>query len=215
MERASDEQLAQILWDYNNLKQPVKKADCILALGSSDVRIAHRAAELFLSHFAPIIVFSGGFGTLTKRIYDKTEAEVFADEAMRLGVPREKIYLENKSTNTGENIIFSRKLITEQKLKVDSIILVQSPYMLRRAYAAVKKQWPDIDSVVTGPQITFQEYPTQTLTKELIINIMVGDTQRLKLYPAKGFQIPQEIPEHVWSAYEELVKRGYSQYLIQ
>jgi hypothetical protein len=43
--------------------------------------------------------------------------------------------------------------------------------------------------------------------------IMVGDTQRVKIYPEKGFQIPQEIPEEVWNAYEELVKRGYSSHI--
>ena len=42
----------------------------------------------------------------------------------------------------------------------------------------------------------------------------VGDLQRLRLYPAKGFQIPQEIPATVWAAFEELVAAGYDKYLI-
>ena len=47
-----------------------------------------------------------------------------------------------------------------------------------------------------------------------MISIMVGDLQRIKLYPEKGFQIHQEIPRDVWSAYEELVKAGYNQRLV-
>jgi hypothetical protein len=43
---------------------------------------------------------------------------------------------------------------------------------------------------------------------------MVGDLQRLRVYPEKGFQIPQEIPADVWAAYEELVRAGYDKYLI-
>ena len=211
----TDDQLAQILWGYNNLKQPIEKSDCILALGSNDIRVARRAAELFLSGFAPIIIFSGGYGALTKQLFNKPEAEIFTNEAIKLGVPKERIYIENQSTNTGENIILSKKLIEDKGLKVESIILVQKPYMLRRAFATFKKQWPEMTFSVTGPQIEFQNYFTETLTKDLIINIMVGDTQRIKLYPEKGFQIPQEIPDEVWQAYEELVNRGYVHHLIK
>jgi hypothetical protein len=42
----------------------------------------------------------------------------------------------------------------------------------------------------------------------------VGDLQRIRIYPAKGFQIPQVIPEHVWTAYEALIAAGYNRYLV-
>ena len=87
--------------------------------------------------------------------------------------------------------------------------------MLRRAFATFKKQWPDMEFLVTAPEISFKDYPNETIPKNLLINIMVGDTQRIALYPQKGFQIPQDIPADVWSAYEELVKRGYTQHLIK
>ena len=215
MENYSDDQLAEILWNYNNLQQTLNKSDCILALGSNDIRVAHRAAELFLSGFAPLIIFSGSFGVLTKQLYNKPEAEIFADEAIKLGVPKDKIYIENQSTNTGENIMFSRKLIENKGLKIKSIILVQKPYMLRRAFATFKKQWSEMEVIVTAPQISFKNYPNETISKNLLINLMVGDTQRIKLYPQKGFQIPQDMPSNVWEAYEELVKRGYTQHTIK
>lgn len=44
---------------------------------------------------------------------------------------------------------------------------------------------------------------------------MVGDLQRIKEYPAVGFQIPQDIPSDVWEAYEQLVALGYDEYLIK
>lgn len=214
MSTKTDDQLARILWNYNNLKQRVKKSDCILALGSNDIRVAKRAAELYLSGFAPLIIFSGGYGLLTKWLYDKPEAETFAEEAIRLGVPEDRIYIENQSTNTGENIILSKKLIAEKKLKVSSIILVQKPYMLRRAYATFKRQWPEMEFTVTGPLISFESYPNETISKKLLINIMVGDTQRIKYYPEKGFQMRQKLPKEAWEAYEELVRRGYNKHLI-
>ena len=43
---------------------------------------------------------------------------------------------------------------------------------------------------------------------------MVGDLQRIRLYPSKGFQISQDIPNEVWEAFEALVHEGYDKYLI-
>lgn len=215
MDNQSTDELAKILWEYNNLKQSLQKSDVILVLGSNDIRVAQRGAELFLQGYAPLIIFSGGFGVLTNHLYDKPEAEIFADEAMKLGVPKKKILIENKSTNTGENIIFTKKLIEDRGLGVDSFIVVQKPYMLRRAYATFKKQWPEKEFTVTGPQISYEKYPNETISKDLLINIMVGDTQRIKVYPEKGFQIPQEMPSEVWTAYIELVKKGFTKHIIK
>ncbi len=43
---------------------------------------------------------------------------------------------------------------------------------------------------------------------------MIGDLQRIKLYPQKGFQIYQEIPPDIWDAYENLIDAGFDQHLI-
>lgn len=63
--------------------------------------------------------------------------------------------------------------------------------------------------------LSYAEYPNENIPKELLINIMVGDLQRIKIYPAKGFQIPQDIPDDVWSTYERLVALGYTQHLVK
>lgn len=91
------------------------------------------------------ILFQVGNESLTKDIFDKPEAEVFADVAMKLGVPEEVILIENKSTNTGENVIFSKRLLQEKGLDFNSFILVQKPYMERRTYATFKKRWSEKD----------------------------------------------------------------------
>jgi len=43
---------------------------------------------------------------------------------------------------------------------------------------------------------------------------MVGDLQRIAIYPKQGFQIAQEIPVDVWDAFEQLVALGYTKHLI-
>ncbi|OQP44675.1 hypothetical protein A4H97_09950 [Niastella yeongjuensis] len=207
--------LAKILWNYHQLHHTLEPADCILVLGSMDTRTAERGADVYLQGYAPIIIFSGGLGKITKDMWAETEADLFATIALDRGVPREAIFIENKSTNTGENILFTQQLLQEKNLNLDSFIVVQKPYMERRSYATFKKHWPDKKLLVTSPRLSFEEYPTNDISIEKLINMMVGDLQRIKLYPEKGFQIYQEIPVEVWTAYEELVKMGFDKQLMK
>lgn len=207
-------QHAKKLWDYHHMNHALEKADCILVLGSHDTRVAERGADLYLQNWAPLIIFAGGLGRLTEGVWNESEADLFARIAVGKGVPAEAILIENRSTNTGENIILTQKLLKENGLDPQSFIVVQKPYMERRSYATFKKHWPDKKLMVTSPQIPFEQYPTNEIPLAMVINIMVGDFQRIKLYAEKGYQIPQDIPAEVWQAYEELVKAGYNQHLI-
>ena len=87
--------------------------------------------------------------------------------------------------------------------------------MERRSFATFRKHWPEKKLVVTSPQISFEDYPTDEIPVEQVINIMAGDLQRIKLYAEKGFQVYQEIPGDVWDAYEQLVKSGFDEHLIK
>jgi len=205
--------LATILWDYHHLDHKIEKADCILVLGSHDLRVADRGAELFLQGFAPLLIFSGGLGNFTRQMWTEPEADLFAKRAMKLGVPANAILIENKSSNTGENIRFTQELLINKGLHPESFIVVQKPYMERRSFATFRVHWPDKKLLVTSPQVPFAEYPTTEIPLERVINIMVGDLQRIIIYPAKGFQIHQEVPKEVMDAYEELIASGFDKHL--
>lgn len=208
-------ELAQVLWDYLQMHHSLQKADCIFTLGSNDLRVAERAADIYLQGWAPLIIFSGGLGRLTSDLWVEPEADQFAKIAIDKGVPAAAILIENKSTNTGENVRFTQQLLKERELDPQRFIVVQKPYMERRAYATFKKHWPDKELLVTSPRLSFEEYPTKDISLERVIHIMVGDMQRIKLYYEKGFQIYQEIPDHVWQAYEELVAIGFDEQLVK
>ncbi len=203
-----------MLWDYHHVNHRVVKSDCILVLGSHDTRVAERGAELYLSGAAPVLIFSGGLGNLTKGIWQEAEADKFAAIAVRMGVPERYIIIENRSTNTGENIQYTKRLLEEKELDFSSFTVVQKPYMERRTYATFRKTWPEKDFAVTSPQISFADYPNDEIPMNDVINIMVGDLQRVRLYPEKGYQIYQDIPENVWQAYEELKALGYTRHLV-
>lgn len=213
----STDALAKIVWDYHHLHQPLKKCDIVFALGSSDLRVGEYAAQLFLDGYGDYLVISGGFGRITKDRFHKTEAEIFADIALQKGVPKDRIVLETEAANTGQNITLTHKLLEERGLHPSSLLVVTKPYMERRTYATFKKQWPDTHTklIVSSPPIAYEDYFTDELPKDFVINIMVGDLQRIKEYPKLGFQIEQDIPDDIWQAYEELVARGFDKALMK
>ena len=211
--------LASKIWDYHKLNHALEPADAILVLCSHDERVAERSVELYKAGFAPLVIFSGGAGSITKQLWQEPEAERFARIAIAGGVPKANVLTESKSSNTGENIRFTRQMLDNFGLELQKFLLVQKPYMERRSYATFRKFWPEKQVMVTSPQISFEEYlqnyTNSALTSADVIGIMVGDLQRIRLYPARGFQIEQEVPADVVAAFDELVNAGFTKYLIQ
>lgn len=212
---------AKVIWEYLHVHHQLKKTDALLVLGSHDLRVPEYAAKLFADGFAPIVAVSGGIAhhdDLLNVPWRGTEAEKFREVLITNGVPKEVILLETQAKNTGENFLLSRKVLEDQGIDFHSVIAVTKPYMERRAFATGSKQWPDKEILVSSPPIPFNEYfsayVSQETSPEAILNIMMGDLQRIDVYGKNGFQIPQEIPGEVWEAFEELKKRGFTRHLF-
>lgn len=208
------ERWARVIWDYHHVGHVLARADAIVVLGSHDTRVAERGAELVLAGWAPLVVFSGNLGSLTSEMWARPEAEIFADVAAGMGVPRDRMLVEVRSTNTGENVSFCRDLLAERGIEVRKAIAVQKPYMERRTLATFRTLWPELDVIVTSPQVDFDAYPNAQITQDDVIHIMVGDFQRLMLYAEKGWSAAQEIPDEVMDAYQDLVAAGYTGRLL-
>jgi uncharacterized SAM-binding protein YcdF (DUF218 family) len=211
---SSLDELVRTVWDYHQLGHALVRSDCIFVLGSHDLRVAERAADLYREGLAPLVVFSGGLGRLTSRVWKEPEAVQFARVARHRGVPESAILVESESTNTGENVRLTRRLLEARGVAPQSFILVQKPYMERRAWATFRKVWPEKTVLVTSPRVSLADYPTDDIPREELIHIMVGDLQRIRVYADLGFQIAQEIPAEVWRAYETLVELGYTRHLV-
>jgi len=197
------------------LNQPLQRADCLLVMGSHDLRVAEYGAQLYLDGWAPLIVCSGGLGNHTHNLWDESEARKYAQIVLQMGVPAEKILLEEESTNTGENIVFSRRLLQSKSIDPPSILMVHKPYMERRSLATFQKLWPGKEARVSSPSLAMAEYPNDVISMEEMINIMVGDFQRILLYPQKEFQVEQPLTEEALKSFQSLVQRGYTQHLIK
>ena len=209
----------QVIWDYLCLNQRLEKADCIVGFGNFNTDIARRAAELYHQGYAPKVLFTGGLGRNTEGLLPEPEAIRFARVAMEWGVPEEDILVEDRSTNTKENIEFTRSLLWEKGVPQSHILGVHQPFMERRITAAMGVYWPDVRFSVTSPQVTIPEYlaraKAQGISENASVSVIVGDFQRMDLYAKKGYQLPQYIPEEAWQAFHELVSMGFDTQLAK
>lgn len=213
------EHATSLIWDYMHMGHELKKADVIILLGSIDPRVGDHAARLWHEGWAPYLAITGD-GTehqsnALNNPYDgKTEAEMLSAVVLKAGVPEDVLILENRANNTGQNYEFTIPLLKERGINTDTIIVVQKPYMERRAYATGKVWLPESEIILTSPDDTFDEYIADAFDPDDIINIMLGDLQRIKQYPKLGFQIKQDIPDDVWEAFQYLVSLGYTKHLL-
>lgn len=209
----------QAIWDYLGMHQQPEKADVIVGFGNFNTDIARRAAELYHQGFARKILFTGGLGRNTEGLLPEPEAVRFARVAMDMGVPRADILMEDKSTNTRENILLTRQMLEEAGWDHDRILGVHQPFMERRITAAMGVYWPEPSFRVTSPQVTIPEYLArareQGIGENAAISVIVGDFQRIDLYAKLGYQLPQYIPETAWQAFHQLVALGYDKQLAQ
>ena len=209
----------QVIWDYLGMHQYPKKADVIVGFGNFNTNIARRAAELYLQGYAPKVLFTGGLGRNTEGLLPEPEAVRFAKVAMECGVPEKDILIEDRSTNTKENIEFTRRLLEESGVPHGHVLGVHQPFMERRITAAMGVYWPDLSFSVTSPQVSIPEYledaKGQGITENAAVSVIVGDFQRMDLYAKKGFQLPQHIPEEAWNAFYRLVEMGFDKQLAK
>lgn len=204
-----------ILWDYHDMHHEARKSDIGIGLGSHDLGVAICTAELFKQGLFPRMVFTGANAPTTIARFPRGEAVHYREKAMELGVPDEAILIEPKATNTGENIQFTRELLSDQGIDVSSVTLISRPYQQRRAYATCRMFWPEVTVTCASLPLPLPEYIETIGDADRVINMVVGDTQRIIELPKFGFAIPQEMPPEVHEAYERLIAAGYTSRLIK
>ena len=106
------------------------------------------AVDLYQGGFAPRMIFESGY------VFAFREAEIMRDLATSLGVPASAIILETHGVNTYDDVIRVRDVLRAQNWR--RILLVSSPYNMRRAVLVWRKHAPEVDVVSTPvPQSQF------------------------------------------------------------
>ena len=94
------------------------------------------AAQIYKQGKAPHLLLSGGEITWLNAT-SSTPAGQMAEILQSLGVPKEALWLENKSQNTRENAVFAKAILDEKGIK--KILLVTSAMHMPRAVALFQK----------------------------------------------------------------------------
>jgi len=97
------------------------------------------AVDLYHDGKAPWLVFSSGYKFAFR------EAEMMRELAVAQGVPASAIILETKAANTFENVAFVREILRKQGWQ--QILLVTSPYHMRRALLTWRKLAPGVQLI--------------------------------------------------------------------
>jgi uncharacterized SAM-binding protein YcdF (DUF218 family)/glycosyltransferase involved in cell wall biosynthesis len=141
------------------LASPLKRsetprpADCIVVFaggvgesgkaGGGYQERVKQAADLYRQGLAGHVIFSSGF------VFAFQEAEVMRALAIDNGVPASAIELETHAANTHENVLFSQRILESNGWR--RVLLVSSPYHMRRAMLTWRKAAPATDVIPTPP----------------------------------------------------------------
>jgi len=224
----------------------ITQVDMIIILGNSIPYIAELGAKAYKSGLAKDIMIVGGIGHSTKYliqnvlqdndykdidVYEKSEADILSRIIVKTeNTPKDKIIIEDKSTNCGSNAYEALKILKGKGKIPESIILIQDPTMQLRSQASFLKEWDEEKPLIINyspfiPQLKVTEngyaYINKEInglwTKERLIDLIMGEIPRLRddengYGPkGKGFITHVDIPEEVVDSYQRLVSY-YSEY---
>ena len=196
IEQMTDKQFENILvpiWKYIAMEDTATSSDIIFVFGGLDMAIPKRAGELYQKGFAPVILVSGASGPFSKDVFHKSEALVFKDEMIKMGVPEKSIITEEKATNSLENVMFGMEILANKNITVNKAIVVAKSFMMRRAIATFEKQYPQIQLLACPPVgniISFCDRSRVDFASRII-----AELKRLELYGNKG-DIAIHIPDN-------------------
>ncbi|MFK3983513.1 YdcF family protein [Micromonospora sp. NPDC050397] len=202
------------LWTYHDMHHDRRPTDVGIGLGSHDLGVAMVATNLFHLGMYPLLVFTGANAPTTIERFPRGEAVHYREYAIEHGIPPTAIVIETQARNTGQNVELTRALLAERRIEVRSVTLMSRPYQQRRAYATCKKLWPEVDVICASHPLPLDDYVTSIGDVDKVINMLVGDTQRITKYAELGFAIPQDVPTEVELAYARLVNAGYDSRLV-
>ncbi|MCX5317790.1 YdcF family protein [Streptomyces sp. NBC_00154] len=205
---------AKLVWDFHQMHHDVRPVDAAIGLGSHDLGVAAFSAELYRAGLFPTLVFTGGNSPTTAKVFPRGEAVHFREHALALGVPDSAILVEPNAGNTGQNITLSREALASAGITPKTVLLVAKPYMERRSFATARKLWPEVEVTCASEPMEFDDYLKSIGDEKLVIDMLVGDLQRVIEYPKLGFAIEQHVPEDVHAAYESLIRAGFTSRLI-
>lgn len=176
----------------------VDAADLVVLAGNSVLACVDHAVRIATAAGCPLLM-SGGVGHATAHlrtaiadapvldglaIRGDTEAALLGAIAVeRYGFPADRLILEDRSTNTGENAAFTRAIVAARSKPPRHVVLVQDPLMQRRTKATFVHEFrgsetrffasPPFQPRIDGPDTT-KAWPV-----DRFLTVLLGEIVRL------------------------------------
>ena len=188
---------------------PATPADAILGFGMFDLRLPAFCGELHRRGLAPRIVFTGGRGAGTGNLAGP-EADAWRDALRRAcpEIPDDRVILENRSTQTAENITFTAALLEREHPDlafgrgIRRVIVVASPSRLRRVGLTLKLLQPGLEVCRQLPPCSLEsEWATYGLQGIDYVAHLAGELDRLLDYPTRGWIAAEPLPPEIAAAH--------------
>lgn len=181
----NDEQLLGILQEIEKYlgKEQImpKHIDVMFVFGSQDLGRIRKAVSIGQTHFIQTMLIAGGARYDTKDTA-RLEAELFRDEALKLGFPKDKIVFESNSITVADNVRSGLNLLDSLHINYSNIVTMISWFAQRRAWVHLMKYTEDVDVICinsnpTSPELT----PGSWYRHEIGINTIFGEYLKMKM----------------------------------
>lgn len=224
--------------DYAPRPQP-GEGDVVVLAGNAVIPTIDAACQL-VAGGEQILLISGGIGHSTSFLYDtiahhprysaiattgRPEAAILADIAHQFwNIPQDRILVEDKSTNCGQNAWFTRAMMEDVGLACRHGIVVQDPTMQRRTMATFARVWQEAEQAPVWTSypgfipvlrhdeggVRFDGEEAGLWAVERYLSLLMGEVPRLRddaegYGPlGKGFIAHVEVPPEVEAAWQTL-----------
>ena len=153
----------RIIVDISNfifVSDDPKTVDAIFLPGGSHPEQPEYAANLYNKGLAEYVIPAGVVSVKRDKwpgvrsnaeIYNgdyKTDCEFFTDVLIKSGVPRTAIYGEDKSGHTRDNAFFSRNVVNDNGLRINTAMIVCKAFHARRCLMLYQLAFPDTEFIV-------------------------------------------------------------------
>ncbi|QDT54717.1 hypothetical protein Pan44_27520 [Caulifigura coniformis] len=194
------------LFDWLALRDPLPTSPCdaVIGFGHFDLAIPWHCAGLVRRGAAIRMIFTGGIGAGTADL-GGPEADSFAAElAIQHPDLAQQVVIENRSTNTAENIRFTREILSHCNpplalgAAIRSVLLVATPCRMRRVALTWRKLAPETPAWSSPPDTGYEALSTLYASKgESIRDQLIGEFDRIRDYPLRGWIAQIEIPPSI------------------
>jgi len=180
-------------------------ADVAIGYGVFDLTLPRFCANLYAAGRVKRLIFTGGIGAGTGDL-GGPEADIWREEVRRShpALPTDAIIVENRSTNTAENINYTADLLRRHHPAltfgdgIKSALIVASPSRLRRVRLTMWKLQPAVTVFRALPSVDFdREHALYTRQGVNYVEHLVGEIDRIVAYPQRGWIAEEPVPGDV------------------